>query len=59
MVAGANVRIWIQEAFKEELNKYEAMVGEVWSAFPEYFTYPLPDNGKPCNEPNPDAVVDL
>jgi len=59
LVAGANVRIWIQEAFKEELNKYEAMVKEVWSAFPEYFTYPLPDNGKPCNEPNPDAAVDL
>jgi len=59
LVRGTNIRIWIQEAFKKDLNKYETMVGKVWRAFPDYFTYPLPDNGNPCDETNPDAAVDL
>lgn len=58
LVRGTNVRIWIQGS-QAELTKYETMVGKVWRAFPDYFTYPLPDDGNPCDETNPDAAVDF
>jgi hypothetical protein len=35
------------------------MVGMVWRAFPDYFTYPLPDDGNVCNGFNPDAAIDI
>jgi hypothetical protein len=57
VVRGTNIRLWIQG--EEDLAPYETMVGKVWHAFPDYFTYPLPDNGSPCDESNPDSAVDL
>lgn len=59
LVPGTHVRAWIPKPWKSELGKYKAMVGKVWRAFPAYFTYPLPDNGNPCDETNPDSAVDV
>lgn len=59
LVLGTNVRAWIPKAYKSELGRYKAMVGKVWRAFPAYFTHPLPDNGNPCDETNPDSAVDI
>jgi hypothetical protein len=59
LVLGTNVRAWIPKLYKPELGKYKGMVGKVWRAFPAYFTHPLPDNGNPCDETNPDSAVDI
>jgi hypothetical protein len=59
LVPGTNVRAWIPKAYKSELGKYKGMVWKVWRAFPAYFTYPLPDDGNPCDETNPDSAVDV
>ena len=59
LVPQTNVRAWIPKAYKSELGRYKGMVWEVWRAFPAYFTYPLPDNGNPCDETNPDSAVDI
>lgn len=59
LVLGTNVRAWIPKAYKSELGTYKAMVGKVWRAFPAYFTHPLPDDGNPCDETNPDSAVDI
>lgn len=59
LVPGTNVRAWIPKAYESELGRYMAMVGKVWRAFPAYFTHPLPDNGNPCDETNPDSAVDV
>lgn len=57
-VPGTNVRIWVKGA-ETELNRFESMVGMVWRAFPDYFDYPLPDDGKPAECINPDPAVDI
>jgi hypothetical protein len=60
VVPGTNIRLWIQHGTEGELkNVFAPMVGKVWRAFPDYFTYPLPDNGNPCDESNPDSAVDM
>src|SRR5262249_47287167 len=57
LVRGTNIRLWIEG--EEDLTRYETMVSKVWHAFPDYFTYPLPDSGTPCDESNPDSAVDM
>lgn len=59
LVPGTNVRAWIPKLFKSQLGYYMDMVGKVWRAFPSYFTHPLPDDGNPCDETNPDSAVDV
>ena len=60
LVPGTNIRLWIQYGTEGELkNVFAPMVGKVWRAFPDYFTYPLPDNGNVCDESNPDSAVDM
>lgn len=59
LVPQTNVRAWIPKAYKSELGTYKGMVWKVWHAFPAFFTHPLPDNGNPCDETNPDSAVDI
>ncbi|SLM48711.1 protein of unknown function [Nitrospira japonica] len=60
VVPGTNIRLWIREGTEAELkNVFAPMVSKVWRAFPDYFTYPLPDNGNLCDESNPDSAVDM
>lgn len=58
VVRGTNVRIWVKGQ-EIELNRFEPMVGMVWRAFPDYFDYPFPDNGKPGDCINPDPAIDI
>jgi hypothetical protein len=58
LVRGTNVRIWVKGP-EAELNRYEPLVGMVWRAFPDYFDYPFPDNGKPDDCTNPDPAIDI
>ena len=59
LVPGTNIRLWIQGTEDELKKVYGPMVEKVWGAFPDYFTYPLPDNGNSCDESNPDSAVDM
>ena len=67
LVSSTNVRIWIRGP-ESDLNRFMPMVRQVWQRFPNYFPYPLPDNGPgPINEvtpaeyrfTNPDSAIDI
>lgn len=58
VVRGTNVRIWVKGP-DTDLNRFDPLVGMVWRAFPDYFEYPLADDGSPANCINPDPAIDI
>ena len=60
--AGGKVRVWVKSsaASQADLDKYAAMVSQVWGAYPGIFTYPLPDKPNlPSAAINPDSAIDM
>jgi hypothetical protein len=60
--AGGKALVWVKDsaAAEADLDKYAAMVSQVWGAYPDIFTYPLPDKPKlPSAAINPDSAIDI
>jgi hypothetical protein len=57
-VPGTNLRIWIKGS-PVDLDPYEPLFSQVWSAFGDFFSYPDDDAVGPDPVTNPDGAIDF